>query len=159
MKRLAVLLCMISFLPALKAQEDLTPEEGEKVTEITSDRLDADYRNKKAVFTGNVKVSDPDMTLTSETLILWLTDEDEIRLIEAEGSVVIRMEGLSSQSGKAVYNPSTGKLELTDRPQVSRKGSILQAKKFTYFQLEDRLKAEDGVRLLNFQNDGDKREP
>jgi len=164
MKRLALLLSFLLMLSALRAQQDLTPEQGERITEITSDYLVADYRNKKAVFTGNVKVSDPDMTMTCEKLIVWLTEEDEIRLIEAEDSVVIRMEGLSSQSGKAVYNPTSGKLELTDRPQVSRKGSILQAFKFTYFQQEDRLNAEKGdggqVRLLNFQDDdGEKREP
>lgn len=159
MKHFLTLSLLLLPFCALKAQDPMTAEEGERITEITSDRLVADYREKKAVFTGNVKVSDPDMTLTCEKLIVWLTEEDEIRLIEAEDTVVIRMEGLSSQSGKAVYNPKTGKLELTDRPQVSRKGSILQAVKFTYFQLEDRLNAEEGVRLLNFQEEKENKQP
>jgi lipopolysaccharide transport protein LptA len=158
---LAAIAFMAGVLPA--QEPEITREQGERITEITSNHMVANYQEKKAVFTGNVKVNNPDMTLTGEKLIVWLTEDDEIRLIEAEENVVIRMEGLSSQSGKAVYDPSTGELVLTERPQVSRQGSILQAVKFTYYQFEDRLKAESGgggqVRLLNFEDGAESREP
>jgi lipopolysaccharide export system protein LptA len=148
-----LLLCSLSlglFPFLISAQEIGVPEDVEKITEITSDKLLFDYGEKLAIFTGNVVVTDPDMQMTSDKLVVHLTDADEIKLIEGEGNVVIKMEGMHSQSGKAVYEPATGKLVLTDQPQVSRKGSILQGLVITYFQLEDRLEAEK-PRLLNFQ--------
>jgi lipopolysaccharide transport protein LptA len=136
----------------LAAQDPV--DAGEAVTEITSKHLVFDYAEKLAVFTGDVVVTDPDMQLSADTLRVFLTEDDEIRRIEAEGNVVIKMEGLHSQSGRADYVPKTGVLVLTREPQVSREGSIMQAVKFTYYQLDNRLEADGQVRLLNFQGAG-----
>jgi len=141
----------------LTAQEEA---QGERITEITSDKLLFDYGEKRAVFTGNVVVTDPDMQLTADQLTVFLTTEDEIEKIEASGSVVIKMEGLHSQSGHAIYTLDNGKLVLTDRPQVAREGSVLQAEKITYWRLENRLQAEPRARVLMFQEeDGDGVDP
>ncbi len=147
---LGCLACAAAAYP-LAAQESAEPLE-EKVTEITSEEGRFDYAGKKALFTGNVVVTDPDMQLSSEVLRVYLDENDEIRKIEAEGNVVIKMEGLHSQSQRADYVPSTGVLVLTRQPQVSRGGSIMQAVKFTFYQLENRLEADGQVRVLNFQN-------
>jgi lipopolysaccharide transport protein LptA len=138
----------------LFAQDPAVSGAGEAVTEITSKQLVFDYAEKLAVFTGDVVVTDPDMQLSSDVLRVFLTADDEIKRIEAEGNVVIKMEGLHSQSGRADYVPSTGVLVLTKEPQVSRENSIMQAVKFTYYQMDDRLEADGQVRLLNFQGPG-----
>lgn len=123
----------------------------ERVTEITSDKLFFDYEGKQAIFTGNVVVNDPDLQLTGDKLTVFLTAEDELKSLVAVGNVEIKMEGMQSRSGKAVYTLDDGKVLLTERPQVSRNGSILQAEKITYWRLENRLEAFPRARVIMFQ--------
>lgn len=148
--------CVLGLLTAfgVRAQE----EGGERVTEITSDKLLFDYAARFAVFTGNVVVTDPDMQLTADEMTVHLTAGDQIEKIEAEGSVVIKMEGMHSKSGKAVYTLENGKLVLTGRPRVSREGSVLQAEKITYWRIENRLEAEPRARVLMFQEEDNGRD-
>lgn len=126
-------------------------EAEERITEITSDKLFFDYEGKKAIFTGNVVVTDPDLQLTSDTLVITMTAEDEIEKLEAEGNVEIKMEGMHSRSGKAVYLLSEGKVILTDGPQVSREGSVMTAEKITYWRLENRIEAFPRARVIMFR--------
>lgn len=126
-------------------------QDEERVTEITSEKLFFDYEGKQAIFTGNVVVNDPDLQLTGDKLTVYLTPEDEIDRLVAEGNVEIKMEGMQSRSGKAVYTLSDGKVVLTEGPQVSRDGSILQAEKVTYWRLENRLEAFPRARVIMFQ--------
>ncbi|MCC5847239.1 MAG: hypothetical protein JJU29_04020 [Verrucomicrobia bacterium] len=126
--------------------------EGDRITEITSDRLLFDYGNKIAIFTGNVVVSDPDMQLNADKMTIHLTRTDEVEKIVAIGNVVIRMEGLNSRSGSAVYHLAEQKIVLEDEPQVFREQSVLMAERITYFRLEERMTAEPRPRLLMFQD-------
>ena len=123
----------------------------ERVTEVTSEKLFFDYEGKQAIFTGKVVVNDPDLQLTGDKLTIFMTADDEIERLVAEGNVEIKMEGMQSRSGKAVYTLSDGKVILTDGPQVSRDGSILQAEKVTYWRLENRLEAFPRARVIMFQ--------
>jgi len=84
-------------------------------------------------------------------LTVFLTAEDELKSLVAVGNVEIKMEGMQSRSGKAVYTLDDGKVLLTERPQVSRNGSILQAEKITYWRLENRLEAFPRARVIMFQ--------
>ncbi len=126
--------------------------EGDRITEITSDRLLFDYANKIAIFTGNVVVADPDMQLNADELTIHLTQTDEVEKIVAKGNVVIRMEGLNSRSGSAVYNLEKQTIVLEDEPQVFREQSVLMAERITYYRLEERMTAEPRPRLLMFQD-------
>lgn len=137
------------FLSAALPAEEKAPVE--HVTEITSDKLFFDYEAKEAIFIGNVVVSDPDLQLTSDKLVVTMTADDEIEKLDAEGNVEIRMEGLHSRSGKAVYSLKEAKVVLTDRPQVSREGSVMQAEKITYWRLENRMEAFPRARVIMFR--------
>ncbi len=132
----------------LPAQEKAAEE---RITEITSDKLFFDYEGKQAVFTGNVVVTDPDLQLTADKLVVTMTADDEIERLDAEGNVEIKMEGLHSRSGKAEYLLKEGKVILTDRPQVSREGSVMQAEKITYWRLENRIEAFPRARVIMFR--------
>ncbi|WFB35275.1 LptA/OstA family protein [Kiritimatiellota bacterium B12222] len=137
---------------SLYAQPATAPAE-DRITEITSDKLFFDYEAKKAIFTGNVVVTDPDLQLNADKLVVTMTAQDEIDKLEAEGSVEVKMEGLHSRSGKAIYTISNGKVVLTDRPQVSREGSVLQADKVIYWRLENRMETEGKTRVIMFSED------
>lgn len=126
-------------------------QQEERITEITSEKLFFDYEGKIAIFTGNVVLTDPDLQLTSEKLTVYMTAEDDIEKLDAEGSVEIKMEGMHSKSGKAVYTLADGKVVLTEQPQVSRDGSILQAERILYWRLENKLEAYPRARVIMFQ--------
>jgi len=143
---LSFLLCA---LPLAGFAQEETAED--RITEITSDKLFFDYEKKKAIFTGNVVVTDPDLHLTSDKLIVYLTAEDEIDKMDAQGAVEVKMEGLHSRSGKAVYTVSDGVIVLTERAQVSREGSVMQAEKITYWRFEDRVEAFPRARVIMFR--------
>ena len=135
-----VALCLCGLLTA-------QPEE-ERVTEITSEKLFFDYEGKQAIFTGNVVVIDADLQLTGDKLTVYMTEEDEIERLVAEGNVEIKMDGMRSRSEKAVYTLKTGMMVLTERPQVFRDGSILQAEKMTYSRFEDTLDAPNARMII-----------
>jgi lipopolysaccharide transport protein LptA len=154
MKFLLLLPILTAFVLSSAFAQPAAPAEGDRVTEITSDKLLFDYAKKLAVFTGNVVVADPDIHITADKITIYLDKDDQVEKIVSEGRVVIKMEGLHSRSGRAEYTPGDGKVVLEDRPQVSRQGSILQAEeKMIYWRLENRLEANN-VRMLNFQEDG-----
>lgn len=150
-KSLFLPVCLLGafFLSSALPADEKAPVE--HVTEITSDKLFFDYEAKEAVFIGNVVVTDPDLQLTADKLVVTMTADDEIEKLDAEGNVEIRMEGLHSRSGKAVYSLKEAKVVLTDRPQVSREGSVMQAEKITYWRLENRMEAFPRARVIMFR--------
>jgi lipopolysaccharide transport protein LptA len=127
----------------------------DRLTEITSERLHFDYANKRAVFTGNVVVSDPDMQIDSDELTIFMNEDDSVNRIEAKGNVIIRSEGLHSRSGSAVYTLADQRIVLEREPQVFREGSILTAERIIYFRAEERMVAEPRPRIILFQ-EGDR---
>lgn len=149
MNKHTLVLNLLLILIGLSAFADEQQEE--RITEITSEKLFFDYEGKIAIFTGNVVVTDPDLQLTSEKLTLHLTAEDDVEKLDAEGNVEIKMEGMHSKSGRAVYTLEDGKVELTEQPQVSRDGSILQAQRILYWRLENKLEAFPRARWILFQ--------
>lgn len=149
----ALLICFTT--PGAFAQEkeaEKKAEAEEQITEITSDKLFFDYEAKKAVFTGNVVLTDADLQLTSDKLTVTLTEDDEIEKMDAEGDVEIKMEGMHSRSGKAVYTLKDAKVVLTERPQVTREGSVMQAERITYWRLENRMEAFPKARVIMFRD-------
>jgi len=146
---LVIFTFFLSVLPSFVYPQDAQAED--RITEITSDKLFFDYQEKQAIFTGNVVVTDPDLQLTADRLVIYMTPEDEIDKLDAEGNVEVKMEGLHSRSGKAVYTLGDGKIILTDSPQVSREGSVMQAEKITYWRLENRMEAFPRARVIMFR--------
>lgn len=146
---LVIFTLLLSVLPFFVYPQDAQAED--RITEITSDKLFFDYEEKQAIFTGNVVVTDPDLQLTADMLVIYMTQEDEIDTLDAEGNVEVKMEGLHSRSGKAVYTLGDGKIILTDSPQVSREGSVMQAEKITYWRLENRMEAFPRARVIMFR--------
>jgi lipopolysaccharide transport protein LptA len=150
MKKLYVLSLLYLTLTGLSSAF-AEKEKEERITEITSEKLFFDYDGKIAIFTGNVVLTDPDLQLTSDKLTVYMTADDDIEKLDAEGNVEIKMEGMHSKSGKAVYTLVDGKVVLTEQPQVSRDGSILQAERIYYWRLENKLEAFPRARVIMFQ--------
>lgn len=100
-------------------------------TEITAQK-EATFNNAEnmATFTGNVVVKDPQFTLFCDRLIVYMNENRKgLRIVEALGKVTIVQEtkdekGNPSKSigraGKALFNPATGDITLTESPQIQQ---------------------------------------
>lgn len=99
---------------------------------IITAREEANFDNKTSIaeFVGSVVVRDPQFTLTCDRLKAFLKPGGRgLERVEAMGNVVIRQENTdnrgsqvvsTARSGKAVFMPDTGDIDLQEWPQVQQ---------------------------------------
>lgn len=136
-----------------KPNPNKTPVRANEVTVITSDRLLFDYKNQYAIFEDNVVVIDPGLKLTCEKLTVRFDEEGDVERIEAKTNVFIQQEDKTAKAGMAIYEVKKGLITLTEKPQITRGKSVLQAEKIMFWRFENRLEAYPHARLLVFQAD------
>ncbi len=95
-----------------------------------SEEATFDNRSGVAEFVGSVVVRDPQFTLTSDRLKAFLSNSGKgLDRVEATGNVLIRQENKNergevvvstARSGKAIFTPATGDVDLTEWPQVQQ---------------------------------------
>jgi len=100
-------------------------------TEITAQK-EATFNNAEnmATFAGSVVVKDPQFTLYCDRLIVYMNENRKgLRIVEALGNVTIVQETKDEKgnpsksigrSGKALFNPATGDITLTESPQIQQ---------------------------------------
>jgi lipopolysaccharide transport protein LptA len=84
---------------------------------ITSKRMQADKLGDKVTFTGKVTLKKEDMTLTSDTMIVFYdVASKDIREIEARGNVEVRKENRTAFSNHASYYSHDEKTSSLETP-------------------------------------------
>lgn len=127
-------------------------------TDIRADKVEMDFKNGVAVFSGNVIVSDGKMILEADTMTVRFTPQNRLDRIEASGTVtIVQSEGnRRATAGKGVYLVDEGKIVLTDNPQLRMgKNTLQQAEKITYYQKEEKFQSEGKNQTLRFIPDED----
>jgi lipopolysaccharide export system protein LptA len=138
--------------PAAAAQPAAPAEE--QLTVITSDKLTFDYKNHFALFEQNVVVVDPQMRITADKMTVNFDDKNKVRLIKAEGRVVIVQEDKQAKSAEAVYDVDQGTVVLTGQPEVTRGHDVLTGRSITFWRDQNRMKVDSDVRLKIFPQGG-----
>jgi lipopolysaccharide transport protein LptA len=107
-----------------------------------------------AVYTGNVRASDPpDLDLASQSMSVRLeTEGSGIRSVEAHEQVVITMREAKGgqrigRGGQAAFDAVTGDVVLTESPTLETREGTLHADKLYLNRTENRLRATDRVRM------------
>jgi len=163
LKPLGLVLALLACLPASRAQEKkaaaVDPSAGiETATDatiVTSEHLTYDGQKRYAHFEKNVVVTDPQLQLRSDKLTLWFDEAGSAKTIQAQGNVRISQADKSSRSGMAVYDVATGKIVLTDKPEVTRGKDVLQAETITFWRDHNKLVCEPRARLVIYpEQDG-----
>ena len=91
----------------------------EELTVITSDRLIYDYKQKFALFEGNVVVVDPRIKITADKMTVFFTPSNKVSAIKCEGRVVIQQTDKVARAALATYDVASGDIVLTGgRPSV-----------------------------------------
>jgi len=116
-------------------------------TNIKSDSLTINAKDRVFVYKGNVEVTQGDMMLVSKTLEGFYTESNQIQKLIAKGDVVITKQDIKATSQQAIYEAQSGVVTLTDNPQLQQKESILIADRIKVFLNENRSQAEGSVRV------------
>jgi lipopolysaccharide export system protein LptA len=115
---------------------------------INSDSLSINQNKRTFVYTGNVQVTQGDMTITAATLDGKYDQKNEIEQLIARKDVVItKGPSIRATSNRAVYEAAKGTVTLTENPQIHQDGSILSADVVRIFLQENRSVAEGQVRM------------
>src|SRR5438046_1750527 len=109
MKSIRLFLIVLSFACMVYADPEASPPKDKTKTTIQSDYGDFDYKTKKGIFEGNVVVTDVQLKLKSDKMIVYLAEKDNsVTKVEAMGSVQIDHEGKTAYADNAVYSKDTG---------------------------------------------------
>jgi len=131
------------------------PGASDRASEIFADRMEMDFNARVARFEGHVRVIDPRMTLTADTLIAYFTEDNRLRKVEALENVVIEQPdaGRRATAGHAVYDVAKGAIELTENPALQTGPNVLYgAAKITYFRDSERVICEGGKPRIRIQS-------
>jgi len=124
---------------------------------ITSNRMEAEQLGEKVTFTGNVTLKKENMTLQSDSMIVYYdAGTKDMKEIEAQGNVIVRKDGRTALADKAVYYSREEKIVLTGDARIIENDNELGGKKITLFMRNDHSIVEGGT-VLFYQDKTDKK--
>ena len=150
MKKIQIfLLCIIfGFSLSTQATED---NQIQKVTTITSDRMEMDWSKNTAIFIENALLVDEDGRVEADRMEVFLvaSEEDEnkedVEKVIATGNVKITTPERRTKSGKAVFHKKEDILILYDNPEVWQKGTCFTGGKITFDLKKDTMVIDKDV--------------
>ena len=117
-------------------------------TYIESATLTLRSQDRTFSYSGGVKVTRGDLTLTALELEGSYTEQNEIKTLTAlKNVVIIKGDSIHATGGRAVYDAATSIVTLTENPQVTQGESQLLADLIRIYVNEDRSEAEGNVRM------------
>ncbi|MFH0812611.1 MAG: lipopolysaccharide transport periplasmic protein LptA [Pseudomonadota bacterium] len=111
---------------------------------ITSDRMEADNRNRTVNFLGNVVAKREDMVIFSDRLLTFYNKEGKIDKIIAQGNVKINQNDRMATCVEATFFQPSQKIVLTGKPKVWQGNNIITGEKITILLIEDKMDIEGG---------------
>jgi lipopolysaccharide export system protein LptA len=100
--------------------------------QVTADQLAVNNADGSAVFSGNVAVTQGEMTLAAAKVsVTYGADQSEIDQLVASGGVTITNLADKASAAEAVYTIDTGVIVLTGNVQLAQGGSTMQGQKLT----------------------------
>jgi len=111
---------------------------------ITSERLEFDYKEFVAAFDENVHVTDPQFTLTSDRLLVFLEGTNQIKRIVAIGHVDVVQVDRHATCDKAVYERGSGQVVMTGNPVMSRGSDRVAGREITIWLNDERVVVQGG---------------
>ena len=141
------------------AQDEKSAPKGDsagKPIKISADRLDSNPVEKYAEFIGNVKATQADYEITSNSLRIYYDGDlinrkkgssgaDMLKKIVASGNVEVNSDQFTAKTERLEYDFKAQKLELSGRNSTITIGkNSIAGSKITYYRAEERFKVEGG---------------
>lgn len=124
--------------------------------EITSDRLDFDYKNRTTVFRGGVEVHQGEIVLNSDELTVTyveVDDQQKLSGVTAVGNVTITQGARQATGKRAVFREETRTLELTGDATLVEGSNQLKGDTIVVYPDESRMEVKgqnSRVKLILF---------
>ena len=139
-------LLLLLLITALGAAEAAPParkggrKSGETV--ITASRMEYDYAESAVLFEENVKVVDPEFTMTADRVIVLLEGTNNLKQVRCLGNVVLVSEDRSARCAEAVYTKADGKIVMTGEAVLQRAKDQIWGRKITIWVDDERMECE-----------------
>lgn len=118
-------------------------------TTITSNRMEYDYAKSSIIFEENVKVDNPEYTMTCERLIVMLNSTNDVKWIKASRNVILVNGDRSAKCDQAIYTKADGRVEMTGREVVvQRAKDQMTGTKITIWLNDERVECEPARMIL-----------
>jgi lipopolysaccharide export system protein LptA len=111
---------------------------------ITSDRMEADNRNRTVDFLGNVVAKREDMVIFADRITAFYTEDGKIIKIIARGNVKINQQDRIATCLQATFFQPSQKIVLTGSPKVWQGSNIVSGGKITISLNEDTIDIDGG---------------
>jgi lipopolysaccharide export system protein LptA len=116
-------------------------------TVITARTMTFDYPARKATFEGDVVVSDPQVRMQADQMVVILSERSEIETVTATGAVRIDQAERTAFCRQAVYTVPSGVMVLTGEPRVVRGQDVLRGKRIVFNRNDNKVTVDGGARL------------
>jgi lipopolysaccharide export system protein LptA len=144
--RLLVAFVVLLGVAHLSAEEERILGRGPIV--ITSESLVADQKEGRAVFEGSVEARSEDMTLVSERMTVFYTEDGGVERIEAEGQVKLTHEERVVVSEEALFVMAERKITFTGNPKAMEGPNVVTGTKMIYLMDEGLFMVEESRVIL-----------
>ena len=128
--------------PALPGFGDFSLTSKKEPIEITSDRLDFDYKSRRTVFRGNVEVIQGDVHLQSDILTVdysQVGDKQELQAVNADGHVTITQGSKKATGTHAVFDQASRTVVLTGNAILEEGSNQVNGDKIVVHPDESRM--------------------
>lgn len=152
-----LLLCSFSISFGAKEEQKKEEKTEEKPVVVTSLHLLHDNKKHTSLFEGNVIAKTEDMTIYSERMLVYYTEDgNKIDKIEASGNVKVIKGERTIVSKEATYYEEEQKVIFTGDPQAWEGDNKVTGSMITYFIKDDKSIVKDSKVVIINKKDKDK---
>lgn len=118
-------------------------------TEITASRMEYNYKFSSITFEENVKIQNPDYTMTCEQLVVMLNSTNDVKWIRASKNVILVNGDRSAKCDEAVYTKADGKVAMSGKEVVvQRAKDQMTGTQITIWLNEERIECYPARMIL-----------
>ena len=124
---------LASFAVAQGAASALKGHDADADIDVTAERIEAQDRADRAIFSGKVKVRQGELTLDTERLTVAYTTTGglDIKRLDASGGVVVRSPTETAKGNFGIYDTDRKLITLIGAVQLNRGGSQINGQRLT----------------------------
>jgi lipopolysaccharide transport protein LptA len=122
----------------------------QRETVITSDKIDFDNREGVILFDENVFVDDPQFSMRSDRLLIFMEGTNDVSQVMSIGHVVFSNEMRSATCNKAIYTRKDGQIVMTGDVRLKTEGETageVQGEKVVIWLDDERVEVLLGAKI------------